>query len=539
MSGRSSVASEDESGGSEEVETLLAGRQRRINAANRYDREKLVAEVEDDEDEVTMLFKEEEGEGEDEDFAEDEEDEEDAALSSSDDDDQGPNVVGDDFEGEKELQKEAKAERAKKRKADLALTTAAGLRKRVRIDPRVPSRPSAKPPKKKERSYLINDYEVTRTSSRKQTLANTETIRAKLVEDEKVRLKHKARREKKERERELARSKEMTQAERLAEAEKIERRNAKSFNRWEAMEKKRAEEQAAKLAALKNRKLEGPVISVWSGVRKWIGPRVDPVLTVESIKEITEVKKRGRKPKAYHEQMAALQRLSQQQQQQQQQATPDSNNNATQENEITTPSLAGPESELPSADVPKEANNPVTFVLPQGPEDFLSGIHEYTTTTGAEIHALESQSQDEEKGLVPESQQEQVSSEGQNLNGTDEQPAIPEKPPTSPIIEYATENLVGLQKFDELSIKERNEYALFFHSRRSARPQKHLPEVCPITGFVARYRDRSTGIAYGNSFAYRKLQELKRHEHTWSSMLGCYVGRRGVVARGVPEGFLG
>lgn len=62
----------------------------------------------------------------------------------------------------------------------------------------------------------------------------------------------------------------MTQAERMEEAARTERRNAKSLNRWEEMEKKRAEEQRAKLEALKNRQLSGPVITWWSGPAKWI-----------------------------------------------------------------------------------------------------------------------------------------------------------------------------------------------------------------------------------------------------------------------------
>ena len=116
---------------------------------------------------------------------------------------------------------------------------------------------------------------------------------------------------------------------------------------------------------------------------------------------------------------------------------------------------------------------------------------------------------------------------------------IERKPTPPPVVEYATRNLVGLEKFGELSTTQKNKYMLFFHSRKSAKPARHIPELCPITGLAAKYRDPSTGIAYANRHAYGKLQELKRHEHTWSSMLGCYVGRAGIVARGVPDGFLG
>ena len=36
-----------------------------------------------------------------------------------------------------------------------------------------------------------------------------------------------------------------------------------------------------------------------------------------------------------------------------------------------------------------------------------------------------------------------------------------------------------------------------------------------------------------------KLQEMKQQKYVWSGMLGCYVGKSGVAARGVPDGFLG
>jgi vacuolar protein sorting-associated protein 72 len=66
----------------------------------------------------------------------------------------------------------------------------------------------------------------------------------------------------------------MSQADRIAEAARTERQNAKSLNRWEAEEKKRAEEQKAKLDALKNRKLDGPVITWWSGPSIWQNGRL-------------------------------------------------------------------------------------------------------------------------------------------------------------------------------------------------------------------------------------------------------------------------
>ncbi|EXJ90926.1 hypothetical protein A1O1_04032 [Capronia coronata CBS 617.96] len=307
-----SGSSEDESE-TEQVETLVAGRERRKTAGNRYDRDMLLDEaaaaVDEDADEVTLLFADNEEE-EDEEFKSSDEDE-DADMSSSDDDDQGPNVAPDDLEGEKEIQKQAKQERAKKRRADLALTSVAGLRKKLKTDPTRPAALSApaKPSKKKERVTWVHDPDSGRSSLRKQTIAHRAETIARLKESEAQSKKMKALKEQRDRERAKDAPKELTQEDRLAEAARVERQNAKSLNRWETMEKKRQEEQAAKLAALKDRKLDGPVISWWSARAKWIGPKLHKIGTKDAgdvIEGGAETKKRGRKSKAFLEQQAAV-----------------------------------------------------------------------------------------------------------------------------------------------------------------------------------------------------------------------------------------
>jgi len=307
-----SDSSEDESNQAEQVESLVAGRERRKTAGNRYDRETILEEApeDDDPDEVALLFADNEDE-EDEEFKSDDPDD-DADMSSSDDDDQGPNAAADDFEGEKEIIKQAKDERSKKRKADLALTSAAGLRKKLKTDPTHPTSPAAKPKpsKKKERVTWVHAQDSGRSSLRKQTIAHRAETIQRLKESEAQSKKLKALKEKRDRERAEDAPKELTQADRLAEAARVERQNAKSLNRWEALEKKRQEEQAAKLAALKNRKLEGPVVSWWSAKAKWIGPRLNKIGTKDAgnILEgggIVTKKKPGRKTKAELERLAA------------------------------------------------------------------------------------------------------------------------------------------------------------------------------------------------------------------------------------------
>ena len=85
----------------------------------------------------------------------------------------------------------------------------------------------------------------------------------------------------------------------MAEALKVEKKNAKSLNRWEEMEKKRAEEQQAKLDALHNREIEGPVATFWSGTATWVGDKLVKVGSKEVTHQPKEHsgEKRGRKKK--------------------------------------------------------------------------------------------------------------------------------------------------------------------------------------------------------------------------------------------------
>lgn len=265
------------------VETLIQGRARR-STAGRNMSALINAEADD---ELALLFEEIE---DDNDFSIEAGEEEAAELeddmglewSSEDEEDQGPNAHGDDLEGEKELERQAKVER-KKRKAQESLRLTA-LRKKVKIDPTAVSTttattatttttttPAPRPRKKSERiSWLPTPEEgPTRASSRRQTMQNKELTHARLKDSEEKRIRLIASMEEAAKKKALLKPKEMTQAERLAEAERVERLNSKSLNRWEEMEKRKAEERRAKIEALKNRRLEGPVMSWWSGIATW------------------------------------------------------------------------------------------------------------------------------------------------------------------------------------------------------------------------------------------------------------------------------
>ena len=545
--------SEDDTDNEPEVVPLAAGREKRATAGNRMN--SLIAAEDDEDDEVALLFAAEE-EDEDVEFeGDDDEAGSDARFdSSSDDDDQGPNAApDDDLEGERELQKKEKAERAKKRKANDALTTSAGVRKKARFDPSLSAKrttaPTPKLSKKKEReSWSLRDTEgPSRTSLRPQTVANTEVIRAKVKHDDEQHAKVVERLKKKRLEREKDMPPEMTQADRLAEAAKVEKKNAKSLNRWETMEKKRAEEQAMKLAALHNRKLEGPVVSWWSGVAKWLGPKLTMVGSKETHQEpVTEGKKRGRKPKSYYEALEAGK-----------DADTENSPIGTPRDQTTTPApseaAVNSGTTTEAAIVPPEAPPPapITFTAPQGPDNFLNGAQEYASlppeavppTTPNTAPMQETQPAPPAPAinttapqipLQPALQQTPL----QPNPGISASP-LPLAPP--PMSETSTRNLVILTSFDTLSAnsKHLSSYAFFSNNRKTPKPIKHAPELCAIASLPARYRDPSTGLGYANAYAYQKLQELKRQNFVWSGMLGCYVGKTGVAARGVPDGFLG
>ncbi|KAJ5894504.1 YL1 nuclear C-terminal [Penicillium taxi] len=255
----------------EEVESLVKGRERRSTAG--LNMSALINAAADDD--LTLLFEEVEDDNE---FAMGADvDDEDVALdSSSDDDDQGPNAQN-EYEGEDQLQKE---ERKKRRtQNDLRFNT---LRKRVKIDPTAiagPAAPLPRPKKKSERiSWLptVEDGPI-RASSRRQTMVNKELTHARLQESQEKRIRIIATMEEAAKRKAHLKPKEMTQEDHLNNAARMERLNSKSVNRWEKREKEKAEERRAKIEALQNRRLEGPVISYWSGVATWVNGQLTKV----------------------------------------------------------------------------------------------------------------------------------------------------------------------------------------------------------------------------------------------------------------------
>jgi vacuolar protein sorting-associated protein 72 len=397
------------------IESLIAGRQKR-STAGRNMSSLLDAAADDD---LTLLFAEDENDDE---FDQDEGadgDFDDMRLDSS-SEDEDENAADDDLEGERELEKQARADR-KKRKAQESLRLTA-LRKKVKIDsPMVANNAPSdmtetitpRPKKKSERvSWLPTPEEgPVRSSSRRQTMQNKELTHARLKDSEQRRIKLIATMEQAAKRKQRTKPKVKTQEERLAEAEKIERLNKKTLNRWEEMEKRKAEERQAKLEALQNRRLEGPVMSWWSGIAKWANGKLVRVGNVE-VKPKIEKEEAERKKKSAAKDAAA-------------QEAPKVETK-TDEVPATTNNLALPPPEVvpvPGATVPtattagsvENATKPDDTVPPALEDEqatslgFLDGIHHYASLPATPAHET---TEVEAKASEPENKPELADSAG-------------------------------------------------------------------------------------------------------------------------------
>lgn len=259
------------------VLSLVSGRTKRVTAGNRISS---LLEKEGDDD-LELLF----AENDEEEDVEFEGDDAEAASdvqfdTSSDDEDQGPANADDDLEGERELQRQDRARRLQKRKVQDVFKRPVGLRKKLKLDPTTAVAFSGtsvpRPRKKSERVSWIPTAEEgpTRSSTRKQTVQNKKTVHQRMIANEMRRIALIGTMEAAAKIKEASKPEVMTQQERMEEAARTERKNAKSLNRWEEAEKKRLEDQRAKLDALQNRQLRGPVITWWSGMARWVNGKL-------------------------------------------------------------------------------------------------------------------------------------------------------------------------------------------------------------------------------------------------------------------------
>lgn len=439
-------SSEDEDEEAEvNVESLITGRAKR-STAGRHMSALIDAAADDD---LTLLFEEIEDDNEFEGAEAAEEEDMGMDSSDDDDDDQGPNAQN-DYEGEKELQKEERKKR--KTQNDLRFQT---LRKRVKIDPTaVSSVPAAPRPKKKsERISWLPTVEdgPTRSSSRRQTMVNKELTHARLKDSQEKRIRIIATMKEAEKRKAHLKPKEMTQEDHLAEAERVERLNSKSLNRWEQTEKRKADERRAKIEALQNRRLEGPVISYWSGVATWTNGRLTRVGRVD-IKVKPEKDETKKKKKAEEKIIAEPQgsRIATAGTSQPQQAVPAVPEGTLAAPNIGQPNPAQPSDQKPTQDTPKPesdtapsavdlaANNKPNEQVPEK-ETARASVGEEQTSNG-NVSVVIFRSSDEDHTSVKEDRQpgasaaekssEQIQSEA-STTATSEATQVEENRPPS------------------------------------------------------------------------------------------------------------
>ncbi len=291
-----------------QVEWLATSRAKRSTAGNRMKAMLANEEPAEADDDLELLFVEDE---DDAGFVDDKNADSDVQMdSSSDDEDQDEGA--DELEGEKELELQARQKRAAQRKRKAQDAIPAKFRKKVRIEQpetrsatpssTAPPPPRPRPKKKSERlSWLPAAADLpTRASDRKTTRISKEQLHQKMIQDDVKRKKAAEAMARKQAKLEAMKKPPMTQEERLAEAALVEKRNAKSLNRWEEAEKLREEERLRKIAALHSRKLDGPVVTFYSGNQELEAGQMKHIGKMVSIEE-----KAPRVPRKKKQQAAA------------------------------------------------------------------------------------------------------------------------------------------------------------------------------------------------------------------------------------------
>lgn len=505
------------------VESLVTGRAKRATAGNRLSS---LLEKQGD-DELELLFAENEEE-EDVEFEDEDENASDAQLdSSTDGEDQGPTKGDDDLDGERELQRQDRLERQKKRKAHEVFKRPGALRKKVKIDPSAtPTTPRPRPRKKSERvSWVHTEADApTRVSYRKQTVQNRELVHQKLVDSEQNRLKIMYSMDLAQKRKDASKPKALTQADRMEEAAKTERKNAKSLSRWEESEKKRSEEQRAKLEALHNRQLTGPVITWWSGLARWVNGKILQ-LGVGQIREAGHVERSLTLDKRNSADLNTKLITKRDSVENKNQDTPMSESSQTGLGAGNAHRL-----HLPDAHQASFAQQ-ITFTPPQGPFGFLDGIHAYAALPMQQHQAEFTGTADADS--LPQNYPEPP------LPKQVDRASLATLPNSlsTPEVDIKSRTLVAIKNFDPNPLKTPELQSSVLLKKRNVKPPKPVSESCAITMQPAKFRDPKTGLTYANSFAYKEIQKLRTGGSRWSNLLDCYVGPVQSVARGVPDRF--
>lgn len=551
--------SSDEDGdeGESDPEPFLAvTRERRANAGNRMARLLELAEAEQatEEEEYGEIFQET---ANDQEFEEDDDNDEDVNMESSSEEEEAEGEQDDDA-AEKELKRQEKRENAKKQKRQSLLQqmmkkrTSAAAASASAVASGVPDAASTmiptRPRKKSERVSWLPEEEqqATRASSRKLAIISKQATTERLKQKEKHRLRTVEIMKAAEQRKEAAKPKAMTQADRLAEAARIERENSKSVRKWEEIEKKKEEERKAKIAASKNRKLEGPVISYWSGPALWVGDRRTHVGRGKVIEEVLAERRRAGKI------MKSTAK------------------------ELNEPEPVGAADNQPSVTF-NGSDDGSSKASTQAKPDFLDGIHFYaslpsqeqsglspsqaaaTTSSPAPSVAPSTAFNDSQSGATlsevlcqqngHEPPREPMSTQIQfqpDFSHQYNKPLLPERP----IKEVAARSLITLQNFD-LEPKTKDRDALLKALLSTPDEPYNPPTInkwairlmparkpsCAVVDKTARYRDPRTGLPYYDTYSLKMIRRLTEGKFIWSETLECWLGGRIKPATGVPPGF--
>lgn len=553
----SDASSDNDSDSSVEVEWLAKNREKRSTAGNR-----MRAIIAGEDEELDLLFEEPD---DDVGFSDAEAADSDVQMDSSSDDEDAA-APDDEMEGEKELQKAVRAEKVKKRRTD---GMPIGYKKKVRVDHTVVAKPPPRPKKKSERASWLATAEdaPTRASARGSTREQKQLLNLQLADRDIKRLKQNEHTKKVQAAKEAAKKPPMTQEDRLKEAARVEKSNFRSLSRWEEAEQAREKEQQEKLAALKNRTMDGPVITWWSGLGEWVGGKLRQVgknLVIE------EKEKATKKRKAAEMEESETGSVAQDEtKEDDKQVEPEASKDKTPSIQETTttparkPSIQEPISTSfapaiphgafpnpePSQQPPHQAPPPPRHIPPPGPP--RSSV--LAPPAGLPLSAPPP---GQHSGYRPYYMPPPVLDGSMPLPGFGTYPPFmastpstltrpppglppPNLPPPPPAIEHAACNYLILENFDETLIKNKDVQTQIIFGRKfiKAPRSKASHEVCAITGHPARYRDPNTGLPYHSAYAYKEIQKLKRSEYKWSKLVGAYVGLGTYAARGVPERF--
>ncbi|KAI6793548.1 hypothetical protein KC363_g1918 [Hortaea werneckii] len=569
---------------------LVATRSKRSTAGNRY--ASLLANLDDEEVQKQLLVEDEDDVGEYE--GSDRDDEDEALESSSEEDDAGPPKEGDeDFEGEKALKKEERAEIRKKRKAqDAKLKLPAWQKKSKKVkladDVKAEDGATSKPKKKSERAnWLPTDADAPkRQSGRALAVANRESTHANLKQSyERSEKQRKVMKDAAERV-QLKKRRELSQEQRMEMCSKIAKQTDKEFGRWEREEEERQKARDEQLAAKRKRGVEGPFVRHWTGSVMWEGDKI----------KIKRMNHGSRKEEDKSGQNEAPLNADKGQANETEANEASNNVDARHFKESHTPmplaqahspaSLATGQT-VPPTDNPNSATS-VTSVPPpppppeptapsQAPSSWLQGIHDYAAQQPAQ----------QQPQLTPYSVPTASAAAAPTLPSVyPPPPAAPSQHPSTPmhqswppgsqkfsvdlpsappVQEQAQRSLIMLEEFEELenAVKrnkaasvleptapasimlpdsypsltpEETRYLVTKHSRKAGGalpPGPSKPRCAILAHKEARFRDPRTGLPYFDMHMYKIIQRVLAGGCQWSSLLGAWVGPRcdGVMGR--------